>query len=34
MVIIKGTFGSTYDLVTGLRIPNPVEDEYFIQLFR
>ena len=34
MVIIKGTFGSTYDPVSGIRIPNPVEDEYFIQLFR
>ena len=34
IVIINGTFGSTYDLSTGVRIPNPVKDEYFIQLFR
>mgnify|MGYP000494981712 FL=1 len=32
LVIIKGEYGSTYD--EGVREPNIVEDEFWIQLFR
>jgi gliding motility-associated-like protein len=33
-ILIKGTYGSTYDPTTGLRIPNAIEDEYHVTLFR
>ena len=33
LVIIDGTFGSTYD-ANGVRQPNPVKDEIMIYLFR
>ena len=33
LVIIDGTFGSTYDN-NGVRQPNPVKDEFWIQIFR
>ena len=33
LVIIDGTFGSTYDN-NGVRQPNPVKDEFWIHLFR
>ncbi|MBL4706697.1 MAG: gliding motility-associated C-terminal domain-containing protein, partial [Flavobacteriales bacterium] len=33
-VLIKGTYGSTYDPTTNLRIPNAIEDEYHVTLYR
>ena len=33
LVIIDGTFGSTYDN-NGVRQPNPVKDKFWIQIFR
>ncbi|MBL4706699.1 MAG: gliding motility-associated C-terminal domain-containing protein [Flavobacteriales bacterium] len=33
-VLIKGSYGSTYDPTTGLRIPNAIEEEYHVSLFR
>ena len=34
LVIIDGSFGSTYDPVSNVRIPSLVKDEYWIQLIR
>ena len=33
LVIMNGTFGSTYD-TNGVRQPNPVKDEFWIHLMR
>lgn len=33
-VLIKGSYGSVYDAATGERIPNPVDEQYTIQLLR
>jgi gliding motility-associated-like protein len=33
-VLIKGSYGSTYNGTTGERIPNPVDQQYTVQLLR
>jgi gliding motility-associated-like protein len=33
-VLIQGTYGSEYDPTTGLRIPNVVDDQFHLSLFR
>ncbi len=33
-VIIKGSYGSTYDPSTGLRVPNAIEKQYSLTLYR
>ena len=33
-VLIFGTYGSTYDSTTGLRIPNAIEDQFHLTLYR
>ena len=33
-VLLKGTYGSQYDPATGLRIPNVVDDQFHLSLFR
>jgi len=33
-VLLKGSYGSVYDAATGERIPNPVDEQYTIQLLR
>ena len=33
-ILIEGTYGSSYDSITGERIPYPVKEEIPIQLFR
>jgi gliding motility-associated-like protein len=33
-VLINGSYGSTYDPTTGIRLPNVIEDEYHLTLYR